>query len=124
MIASHASACRVACVTHSLVDSSQFLDLDRNLLWLDFLSFGDEELQNAMLENGLDLLYVHHSRQREGPSHLTRIELPAYVQLLLRFLLLLLDGGNGQRVTNCGDVQLFQLKAWQSRLNHIVQLIC
>src|SRR6266568_2294554 len=124
MLPAYRLSCLAASVTHSLVDSSQFLDLDRNLLWFDFLSFGDEKLQDAMLENRLDLLYVHHSRQREGTSHLTRIELPAYVQLLLRFLLLLLDGGNGQRVTNCGDVQLFQLKAWQSRLNHIVQLIC
>src|SRR6266705_2887908 len=50
-------------IPRRLMGYCRFLDLDRNLPGLDLFSFGDVELQDTLLEDGLDLLCFYNNGQ-------------------------------------------------------------
>src|SRR5262245_50721874 len=83
------------CITRTLVSCSQFLDLDRDLFRLCFLSFGDVELQDAMLEDDFDFLCFNVHGQSKGAAHFAYIVLAPYIGFLLNLLFLLLGSNDG-----------------------------
>src|SRR6266704_1968901 len=97
--------------------------IDRNLPGLDLFSFGDVELQDTLLEDGLDLLCFYNSGQGEGAAHLAGVVLTPHIGALLHLRFLLLGGNDGQGITYSSDLHLLWLEAWQRCLDHIPLLI-